>query len=87
MKTLWLEDAEHREKNGFTISELKLNANVEAKSVDEFVHEFRTESKDLTESELAIGHYLIVSIPKRPAIAAGRVIAIDKHQITLVLER
>lgn len=87
MKSLWLESCEQREANGFTISNLKLNANVVSRSNDEFVHEFRAEHKDLTATELAVGNYLIVSIPKRPAIAAGRVIAINTQQITLILER
>lgn len=87
MKAMWLQTAEQREKNGSTVADLSLDGNVVCQSDSEFIHEFIAENKDLTAKELAVGSYLIVSIPRRPSIAAGRVIALSQIRISLILER
>lgn len=87
MKALWLQTAEQREKNGSAVADLKLDENVTRQSDNEFIHEFIAENKDLTVRELAVGSYLIVSILRRPSIAAGRVIALSQKRISLILER
>lgn len=87
MKAMWLQTAEQREKNGFAVTDLKLDKNVVCQSDSEFIHEFIAENKDLTARELAVGSYLIVSISRRLSIAAGRVIALSQNCISLILER
>lgn len=87
MQTMWLQTAEQREKNGSAVADLKLNENIVCQSDSEFIHEFIAENKDINIRELAVGSYLIVSIPRRPSIAAGRVIALSQNRISLILER
>lgn len=87
MKSMWLETPEHRQMNGHALCDLILNQNVIAESVDTYIHEFSASDKDLLSFDFNVGSYLIVSTPKRYAIAAGRVISLQENTITLVLER
>lgn len=85
-KSLWLETPEHRQKCGRAVYDLVLNDNVIEES-GEFIHEFQTDSLDLTSFDFAVGNYLIVSSMKRLAISSGIVVAVTQKTITLVLER
>lgn len=87
MKTMWLETPEHREMSGNAISNLNLNTNVIAEGADAYIHEFNSDTKDLTSYEFGVGNYLIVSTSKRHAVASGRCISVEQNAIKLVLER
>lgn len=86
-KVLWLETPEHRQKCGRAVIDLMLNENIQEGREGEYVHEFSTNILDLTSFGFNFGSYLIVSTPKRYAVATGPVVAITDNVITLVLDR
>lgn len=64
-----------------------LDENVQEDREGEYIHEFRTNTLDLTSFGFDIGSYSILSTPKRYAVAAGPVVHITENVITLVLDR
>lgn len=91
VKQLWLRTTEMRTTYGQSIMDLVLfNDVVEVE--DRYLHNFKRASGcdlvgDLTLTGINTGEYLRVSTLKRIAIAAGRVIGINKNAITMSLER
>lgn len=82
-----METPSSRHQKGRASIDLKLLPNVERESDNEFVHEFQAKVNDSTLSKFSVGQYVIVSTPKRLAVAAGLVRTITKQTISIRLER
>lgn len=88
---MWLRTPEMRQTYGQSIIDLVVFGNV-AEVEDHYIHNFQRKSgcdlvTDLTLTGISPGEYLRVSTTKRIAIAAGRVISINKTTIAMSLER
>lgn len=91
LKNLWLRTPEMRTMHGQSIMDLEIASDV-VEVEDHYLHKFKRKTggdliNDLTLTGISTGEYLRVSTLKRIAIAAGRVIGIDKTMITISLER
>ncbi|XP_065365424.1 DNA replication ATP-dependent helicase/nuclease DNA2 [Calliphora vicina] len=103
LRALWCQTAENRQEMGRAICNLKISQKPVEKEESRYKHQFVLEANlngckaeeentegdilDLTLSGFSIGEYVIVSTPKRLAIAAGFVLDLTTSSITVSLER
>ncbi|KAJ6643748.1 DNA replication ATP-dependent helicase/nuclease DNA2 [Pseudolycoriella hygida] len=91
IKNMWLRAPEIRAANGQSVINLMVVDDV-VEVEDHYLHNFQQKSSseqvgDLTFTGITPGEYLRVSSSNRIAIAAGRVVSINKNTITMSLER
>lgn len=87
VKSMWLDEPERRAAKKRAIVGLKLSQNVQKQPNGMVFHEFQSNDGDLTEKDLTVGEYLIVSTTSRLAVAAGFVQKIESKSVSLSLER